>query len=253
MERALSFGAVAEAYERFRPDYPYAIVTLAADAAEGAVITAVEVGAGTGKATRVFARAGIEVTATEPDEAMLAVLTRVCAGLPVRPMSARFEDLDPAGLGTFDLLYAAAAWHWTDPATRMDRAAALVRPGGAVALLGGPAEIADERLATTEAELTARYLPGGASIPPPTTGTGGLDWPGDDLLADRRFEDVRQRVIQRRYTVAREDHLGYLRTVSAYRLMSGGDRRALFDELRAALPDEVAVEADIVVHTARRV
>lgn len=43
-------------------------------AAEGRIARAIEIGAGTGKATRVFAAAGVEVVATDPDPAMLAVL-----------------------------------------------------------------------------------------------------------------------------------------------------------------------------------
>ncbi|WP_460810457.1 class I SAM-dependent methyltransferase [Microlunatus endophyticus] len=91
MERSLSFGAVAEDYERYRPGYPDDLVTLIIEHAAGRVHRALEIGAGTGKATRVFARAGIEVTATEPDPSMLGVLRRECAGLPVRAEQKRMR------------------------------------------------------------------------------------------------------------------------------------------------------------------
>ncbi|MBO0843512.1 MAG: class I SAM-dependent methyltransferase, partial [Nocardioides sp.] len=84
--RSLSFGEVAETYERFRPGYPDELVGRVTAVAEGRVVRAIEIGAGTGKATRVFAAAGIEVVATEPDPAMLAVLARECAELPVTPV-----------------------------------------------------------------------------------------------------------------------------------------------------------------------
>jgi SAM-dependent methyltransferase len=74
--RALSFGAVAEAYERFRPGYPQELVDLVLAYAEQPVRTALEIGAGTGKATRMFAQRGISITATEPDGAMLAELRK---------------------------------------------------------------------------------------------------------------------------------------------------------------------------------
>jgi hypothetical protein len=57
--RALSFGSVASAYERYRPGYPDAVVDQVLASAGGPVRTALEIGAGTGKATRVFAGRGV--------------------------------------------------------------------------------------------------------------------------------------------------------------------------------------------------
>ncbi|GIF03954.1 class I SAM-dependent methyltransferase [Actinoplanes siamensis] len=93
--RALSFGPVAEAYERFRPGYPEELFDLVMAYAGHPVRTALEIGAGTGKATRLFARPGITVTATEPDPAMLAEL-RKHVPPSVRAVRAALEDL-PAG------------------------------------------------------------------------------------------------------------------------------------------------------------
>jgi trans-aconitate methyltransferase len=70
--RALSFGVVAEAYERFRPAYPVELFDMVMACAGRPVRTALEIGAGTGKATRLFAQRGVTVTAVEPDGAMLA-------------------------------------------------------------------------------------------------------------------------------------------------------------------------------------
>ena len=56
---------MAEAYERFRPGYPTELVDLVLAYGGRPVRTALEIGAGTGKATRVFADRGLLVTATE--------------------------------------------------------------------------------------------------------------------------------------------------------------------------------------------
>src|SRR4051812_37134294 len=76
-QRARSFGAVADTYDRVRPGYPIALVTDVLDFAGGPA-EALEIGAGTGKATRAFAQVarGLTITALEPDPAMSAVLTR---------------------------------------------------------------------------------------------------------------------------------------------------------------------------------
>jgi SAM-dependent methyltransferase len=101
---------------------------------EGVRRRAVEVGAGTGKATVDVATRGLEVTAVEPDEGMAAVLRRHIAGLgAVRVVPSGFEAFDP-GLGGFDLVYSGQAWHWVDPVQRWTKAAETLRPGGGLAL-----------------------------------------------------------------------------------------------------------------------
>src|SRR5215472_15640201 len=90
--RALSFGAVAAAYERFRPGYPAELADRVLAYAQRPIRTAIEIGAGTGKATRAFADRGITITATEPDPAMLAEL-RKHVPADVITVQAAFEDL----------------------------------------------------------------------------------------------------------------------------------------------------------------
>ena len=71
--RAASFGAVADAYERSRPEYPEdAVRWLAGDAPADVV----DLGAGTGKLTRGLVALGHRVTAVEPLPEMLEQLTR---------------------------------------------------------------------------------------------------------------------------------------------------------------------------------
>jgi len=76
--------------------------------------TALEIGAGTGKATRLFAQQSVVVTASEPDPAMLRELRH---RLPrVATVQAAFEDLQ---LGErFDLVYAAPPCTGPDLARR---------------------------------------------------------------------------------------------------------------------------------------
>ena len=64
----LVFGQVAERYERVRPSYPQALVDEVVELAVGG--PALEVGAGTGKATVMFARRGLTVHAVEPSAEM---------------------------------------------------------------------------------------------------------------------------------------------------------------------------------------
>lgn len=255
MKRSLSFGAVAEDYERYRAGYPDELVALIMEHSgvlegAGAFRTAIELGAGTGKATRVVAAAGIEVIATEPDPAMLAVLEVQCRGLGVRAICAAFEAPEVDDLGPVDLLYAAAALHWTDPNGRWDRAARLVRPGGLVAFFGGPTD-SDGSVAAIEERVLGAH---GVEVTPagPGSSDATMEWPGTELLADDRFTDVRQTVLPRRVQYSRADYLGLLNTISAYRTLADETRAAVFDDLAGELPDVIDLAIDLTMHTARR-
>ncbi|TDW15627.1 class I SAM-dependent methyltransferase [Kribbella kalugense] len=248
--RALSFGAVAEAYERFRPGYPVELFELVTGYAGEPIRTALEIGAGTGKATRLFAQGGIAVTATEPDAAMLAELRK---HLPadVTTMQAAFEDLP---LDTsYDLVYSAAALHWTNPEGRWDRMAALVRPGGVFASFGVPIQLADP--AVQEAARVARepYM-GYDGVPSPdgTPADRPMQWPGTELEQTESFTDVRQATIEQRLTMTAHDFIGYLSTVSAYVMLPPTDRDHVFRRTLEALPETVEIDAQITTHLARR-
>jgi SAM-dependent methyltransferase len=130
-ERRLTFGGVAELYDRARPSYP---VSLVEDVIELAgADRALEVGAGTGKATVLFAERGVSVVALEPSAEMAAVARANCARYPtVRIEQLDFERWEPGG-ERFPLLYAAQAWHWVRPEERYPRAREALIDGGLVA------------------------------------------------------------------------------------------------------------------------
>lgn len=77
---ASSFGAAAGAYAEHRPDYARAAVRWALENAPGRRV--LDLGAGTGKLTATVAAVGAEVTAVEPDPAMLGELRRALPGVP---------------------------------------------------------------------------------------------------------------------------------------------------------------------------
>ena len=69
-----SFGAAATAYAEHRPDYAQAAVRWALEPAPGPRV--LDLGAGTGKLTATLVALGAEVSAVEPDPAMLTELRR---------------------------------------------------------------------------------------------------------------------------------------------------------------------------------
>ena len=248
--RALGFGAVAEAYERFRPGYPDELFDAVTAYAGRPIRTALEIGAGTGKATRLLARRGVTVTATEPDPAMLAELVK---HVPpnVTAVRAAFEDLRPGA--RYGLVYAAAALHWTNPAGRWERVAALLEPGGVFASFGGPFELADPEVRdAVRAARTPLLESDDVASPDGTPPEQEMQWPGTELQRAESFTDVRQVVIGRRLTLSARGYLDHLSTVSAYLELPPAERDQVFRQIAAVLPETVEISADIAVHLARR-
>jgi len=127
----LVFGQVAERYERVRPSYPDALVDEVTELSGGG--WALEVGAGTGKATVLFARRGVAVHAVEPSAEMASIARRRCADFPgVTFADSDFEDWH-GDRHAFALVFSAQAWHWVSPELKYLRAWEALSDGGLLA------------------------------------------------------------------------------------------------------------------------
>ncbi|MGW7072345.1 class I SAM-dependent methyltransferase [Streptomyces sp. NPDC054855] len=249
-DRALSFGSTAETYERFRPGYPVELFDRVMAYAGRPVRTALEIGAGTGKATRLFARRGVAVTATDPDGEMLAEL-RKHVPARVRTVQAAFEGLRAGD--KYGLVYAAAALHWTKPEGRWSRVAALLEPGGVFASFGGPIQLADPAVREAVRVARAPFLESDQiASPDGTPPEQDMQWPGTELQHTALFTDVRQAMIRRRLTMSARDYVGHLSTISAYLMLPPPERKQVLRHIARVLPETVEVAADITVHLARR-
>jgi SAM-dependent methyltransferase len=249
VERALSFGPVAAAYERYRPGYPERVVDEVLAYTRRPIGTALEIGAGTGKATRRFAERGIAVTATDPDAEMLAELRKHVPST-VSTTQAALEDLPLTH--TYDLVFAAASLHWTEPLHRWSRVSALLGKHGVFAAFGGQLHLEDS--AVGEAVRTARcpFVPDdGVPSPDGTPDDSPMQWPGTELTRSDQFEDIRQLTMERRLVMSGSDYVGHLSTISAYLQLSVTVREHVFSRIRNVLPSQVTLNADLTLHLAR--
>ncbi|MEK2490915.1 class I SAM-dependent methyltransferase [Kitasatospora purpeofusca] len=129
-----SFGAAASAYAEHRPDYAPAAVRWALAGAPGRRV--LDLGAGTGKLTGTLLGLGatlgtpLDITAVEPDAAMLAELRR---GLPsVRALQGSAESI-PLPDASVDAVVSGNAMHWFDMAVAGPEIARVLAPGGVLA------------------------------------------------------------------------------------------------------------------------
>jgi SAM-dependent methyltransferase len=149
-ERAESFGTVAADYDRYRPSYPAELIDdLVALRPTGVL----DIGCGTGKASRLLAERGPRVLGVEIDPQMAAVARS--HGIEVEVGS--FEQWDDRGR-TFDLITCAQAWHWVDPALGAPKIRGLLNPGGTAALFWNFADF-DPTTRTVVDEVYRRVAP----------------------------------------------------------------------------------------------
>lgn len=154
-DRARSFDAVADSYDAGRPGYPETLVddaiALASLPPGGRIL---EIGCGSGQATRAFAGRGFRMTCLEPGPNLAALARRNLAAFPsVEVIVQRFEDW-PVEPGAFDLVLAATSLHHVAPELRYARSARALRAGGALAVLSNRPGDEDPVL---RAELDAVY------------------------------------------------------------------------------------------------
>ena len=124
-----AFAAVADAYERGRPGYPYEAVRWLVGEEPCDVV---DLGAGTGKLTRSLVALGHRVTAVEPLDEMRAQLAAVLRDTTVLAGTAEAIPLPDASA---DVVTSGQAFHWFDHAAALPEIARVLRPGGRLALV----------------------------------------------------------------------------------------------------------------------
>jgi SAM-dependent methyltransferase len=239
-EQRLVFGEVAELYDRIRAGYPDAVFddVLSFAGPGGPRLRALEVGAGTGKATVGFAARGLEILALEPSAAMAAVARRNCRPFPgVRVESASFEDW-PAAVGGFGLVFSAQAWHWITPEVRYRKAAQALRPGGTLALLWNRVRWRGEPWRDDLEDLYRRLAPDLYARRPGFPGLIPRPEDGDrvgEMRGTGLFRDETERTYSWPATFTADSFIDLLQSQSDHRLLAEDSRAELFGAVRKVI------------------
>ena len=254
----MTFDRAADLYQRARPDYPDALfdhLVAFAGLAPGSHL--LEVGCATGKATLPLARRGLRITCVELGPHLVAAARRNLAGLGVEVVEERFEDWRPAAGTRFDLVFAATAWNWVDPAVRYARAWAALWSGGHLAFWNADHVFPDggdpffRDIQHVYDEIGEGLPPGSAWRRP-----GELEERRDEIEASGLFEVVHVRHFDWERVYDAEGYIELLNTFSGHIAMEDWKRNRLYREIRLRLgrrPDgAVRRHWGAVLHVARR-
>jgi SAM-dependent methyltransferase len=161
IEQGLVFDEVAELYDRVRPGYPDSFVDEVCRRASlepGARI--LEIGCGPGIATRSFAQRGYAMLCLEPGPRLAEVARSRLAEHPaVSVLTTTFEAWpSPSGAnGEFALVLAAQSFHWVDLAVGFSKAAAVLRPGGHLAIIANLPQPGESEVRAALDRVYARF------------------------------------------------------------------------------------------------
>lgn len=241
-EQRLVFGEVAELYDRHRPTYPDRLVDdLVATAELDGSEAALEVGAGTGKATVMFAARGIPVVGVEPSPEMIAVARRNCGGYRgVELEQSDFEHWEASGR-RFPLLFSAQAWHWVEESAGYAKAREALRRGGILAAFWN--RIAWDRSDLREQLLAAyeRAAPELSSVTPMHPANlwpdADQDWEAE-IGAVEGFTGPQVRYYHWEQDYTAGEYVALLETTSDIRLLDEERRSALFAAVAAAIDQQ---------------
>ncbi len=234
LARARTFDEIAELYDRARRPHPDQLFDdlFALAGMQAAGTNVLEIGCGTGQATLPLARRGCHVVCVEMGENLARLARRKLAQFPrVEILNARFEDWD-AGGAVFDVVFAANSWHWLDPELRYRKAAALLRPGGVLALSishhAFPSGF-DPFFTEIQACYEAIGEPRLAWPPPPPDEVPGAR---EEIERSGFFEDIRIARYLRAGEFTADQYIAMMSTASDHRLLEPAKRERLFAEMR---------------------
>ena len=231
--RRLRFNDCADTYRMARPPYPRRLYDLlASECGLGPESRVLEIGAGTGQATRDLLARGAHVTAVEPGAGLAAHLVADLGGPRLRVVRGEVETAE-LGDHDQDLAVAATMMHWVRMAEGLPRLARALRRDGWLAVwwtvFGDPENVTDFRWALDE--IYRRRMPDERhDLTVPTGPLVSESWI-PELQTGGWFTVEQVHFVRWSYELTAARARGLFGTFSNVMALSEGDREALLREI----------------------
>ncbi len=226
-----AFGRTAREYELGRPDWPEELLDrVIADLGLAPDAAVLDLGAGTGKLTRLLVPRFGRVVAVEPDDAMRVVLEEI---VPAAESRAGSAEAIPLGDDEVDAAFSGEAFHWFASRETLDELARVLRPGGGLAIFWNIFLESDPPLdGEAEAVLDEAFARGGVpGLPRVLSG----QW--RQPLAESPFGELHEDELVREVVTGRERWIANMLSVSSIAHQAEEDRAALAARLRELVPE----------------
>jgi SAM-dependent methyltransferase len=241
-EERLGFDNVPEIYDRVRPSYPEPLFDdlfeyIGVAPAQASIL---EIGAGTGKATRSLLTRGARVTAIEIGSQLASFLSQNLGrefSNHLDVVNSSFEDCELPSEG-FDAVASATAFHWVDPDVRVKKSHSLLRPGGVLAVIATNQieSDVDRGYFDRVQPIYRRYFPG--EVRPAPLFEDLVPPEHEELRASALFEDVTLHRYRWDQTYTSEQYADLLRSYSGSQAMEPGPREAMIADLCEVIDTE---------------
>jgi SAM-dependent methyltransferase len=227
-----SLGRWPEDYERGRPGWPPEVVDIPGLSPAATVL---ELGAGTGKLTRLLVTAFGRVVAVEPADAMRRLLVALCSEAEVLLGSG--EDI-PLADASVDAVFAAEAFHWFDGERALTEIARVLRPRGALVVMWNLPAGPTEPSITAVEELLNQRIPsrdalGYDPLDLNTSRYASGEW--RHALTASPFEEIQEERLPNPQTVDRDGLVAFFASMGWIADLPDADRLPLLDEVRSLL------------------
>ena len=222
-----AFGRAAQDYELGRPDWPDELVDKIGVPPDAEVL---DLGAGTGKLTRLLVPRFARVVAVEPDDAMRTMLEGV---VPEAESLRGSAEAIPLADDSVDAVFCGEAFHWFASRDVVAEIARVLRAGGVFAFLW-TIEFDLEPAWPDEAErlLDPAFTRGGA---PGIRKVLSGEW--RDAFTGSRFGELAHAQVETAYEHDREQAIARILSVSSIASLPDAEREELRDALREIVPD----------------
>jgi SAM-dependent methyltransferase len=214
-----------------------------------------EVGPGTGQATRDLLRRGAAVHAIEIGPSMAAKLREALPSPDLTITIGDFEEANVAEHG-FDAVFSATAYHWISPKAQVDRPVRVLKPGGVLAIvdLNQVSSPDDQGFFAAAQPIYERY--GEGHTGPQASERHAVDPPIHRVLrGDPRFVNVELRTYNWNQTYTAAGYRQLMLSYSSTQLMTPAARQGLLDDMenfvRRQFGDQVTRPIVVTLTTAR--